>query len=48
MAKMPGETPFFLLDDLERGASVGKIVLKNAGEERAGEGGPFNSVYEVM
>lgn len=48
MAKLPGKPPIFLLDDLGKGTSVGKIVLKNAGEERAREGGPFNSVYEVM
>lgn len=48
MAKTPGETSFFLLEDLERGASVGKIVLGNSGEDRAGEGDTSNSVCEAV
>ena len=44
----PGETPFFLLEDLERGASVGKTVLGSPGEETAREGDPFNSACEAV
>lgn len=37
-AKTPGGTPFFLLEDLEIGASVGKTVLGSPGEETAKKG----------